>query len=64
MTNLEAKDAMLNRTPVICNGITYRCISAIIYRPSDSGEINVTVELLDKSNHSVTITNPKDVTQA
>lgn len=63
MTNIEAKDAMLNRTPVNCNGITYSRISAIIYRPGDYGEVEVTVELLDKSGHSITITTPKDVIQ-
>lgn len=62
MTNLEAKDAMLKHLPVVSKGITYSRISAIIYRPDDNGGVKVFVELLDKSEHSVTITYPKDVT--
>lgn len=62
MTSLEAKNAMLKFLPVESKGITYRRISAIIYRPDDSGGVSVTLELLDKSGHSVTITHPKDVT--
>lgn len=64
MTNTEAREAMLNRTPVIHGGITYSRISAIIYRPGDNRDVKVTVELLDKSGHSVSIANTKDVTQA
>ena len=62
MTSLEAKDAMLKHLPVESKGIAYSRISAIIYRPDDSGGVSVTLELLDKSGHSVTITYPKDVT--
>ena len=62
MTNLEAKNAMLNHLPVECKGITYSRISAIIYRPDDLGGVSVSLELLDKSGHSVTIAQPKDVT--
>lgn len=62
MTSLEARDAMLKRLPVVSGGITYSRISAIIYRPADNGDVKVSVELLDKNEHSVTITYPKDVT--
>ena len=62
MTNTEVKNAMLTRLPVECKGITYSRISAIIYRPDDLGGVSVSLELLDKSGHSVTITHQKDVT--
>ena len=62
MTSIEARDAMLKRLPVVSGGITYSRISAIIYRPDDNGNVKIFVELLDKNEHSVTITYPKDVT--
>ena len=52
---------MLKRVPVQCNGITYSRISAIIYRPTEDGGIQVTVELASPCGHSVTIANTKDV---
>lgn len=62
MTNQEARDAMLNRSPVVHKGLEFSRISAIIYRPTEDGGIRVTVELADKCGHSVTIANTKDVT--
>lgn len=56
----ELKEALLQRTPVTCNGIEYAYISGIIYRAM-SGKIKVTVELMDKNNNSVVITVPKNV---
>lgn len=62
MTGPEAREAMLSRTPVHYNGIDFICITAITYRTGPVGDINVTLELLDKCKHSVTIANIKDVT--
>lgn len=62
MTGVEAREAMLSRTPVHYNGIDFIRITAITYRPGTNGEILVTAELLDKCKHSVTIANVRDVT--
>lgn len=60
MTNAELKDAMMAEEPVICGGIEYKCISALIYRKSESGSgVRVQAELLDKSKNSVSIADPK-----
>lgn len=61
MTGPEAKTHLLNRTPVIHNGITYNRITAIIYRCDADNNILVSAELLDKNNHSVIIARLKDV---
>ena len=61
MTNDEAKTALIKRTPVTHNGIDYSYISAIIYRISADEEISISVELMDKTNRSVTIAQLKDV---
>ena len=61
MTNLEAKSAMLRRTPVTYNGINYSHISAIIYRYDQYNSLQISVELTDKNNRSVTIAQIKDV---
>ena len=61
MTNLDAKSAMLHRTPVTYNGINYSCISAIIYRYDKDNNLQISVELTDKNNRSVTIAQIKDV---
>lgn len=61
MTNEEIKDALYAETPVEFNGIIYRRISAIIYRKGQNIKTNITVELLDKCEHSVTIAPAKDV---
>lgn len=61
MTGAEAREAMLTRKPVQYSGIDFIRITAITYRPGANGEINVTLELLDKCKHSVTIANIKDV---
>lgn len=57
MTNTELKEAMMAEEPVVCNGIEYKCISAIIYRKNGNG-ITVQAELLDKTMHSVSIASP------
>ena len=61
MTSEEAKKYLYSRSEVICNGIEYKCISAIIYRIDARNNIVVSAELLDKGEHSVTIAQIKDV---
>lgn len=61
VTNEEIKDALYAETPVEYHGIKYRCISAIIYRKGQDTKTDITVELLDKCGHSVTIAPAKDV---
>lgn len=59
MTDLEAKAAFLEKCPIICAGITYQRISALIYREKrDYPGITLQVELLDRGGNSVTITAP------
>lgn len=64
MTNEEIKEAMYAQTPVEYKGIKYRCISAIIYRKGFEVKTDITLELLDKCGHSVTIAPAKDVNPA
>ena len=54
MTNEELKNALFSGEPVRYNGITYRKISAIIYR-ADRGQLLISAELLDACGNSVTI---------
>lgn len=54
MTSDEAKQAFFNDDPVESQGITYRCISALIYRRKD-GKTVLSLELQDKNRNSVTI---------
>jgi len=54
MTGEELKGAFKAGTPVINGGITYKCVSAIIYRRSGNGVI-IQAELQDRSGHSITI---------
>lgn len=61
MTNEEAKEAFFKGRPVKCNGIFYVCISAIIYRKGEKGELIISAELLDKKENSVTIARTKDI---
>lgn len=61
MTNEEAKNSLFRRTPVIYNGSEYLYISAIIYRVDSNNELNISAELLDKNERSVTIARLKDV---
>ena len=59
MTNEELKQALMSKCEVKHKGITYKCVSAIIYRNRD-GKIDVSVELTDrKQNKSVSIVDPK-----
>lgn len=62
MTSEEAKQCLYSRAEVVCNGITYKCITGIIYRLDPSmRNIIVSAELLDKNRNSVTIAQLKDV---
>ena len=61
MTNSEAKEALINRTPVKFNNIEYLYISAIIYRYDENRNLVITAELADKCKRSVTIAQLKDV---
>lgn len=61
MTGEEAKECLLSKEKVIYNGITYKRISAIIYRLGERNNIIVSAELLDNSKNSVTIALLKDV---
>ena len=61
MTNNEAKEALINRTPVTFKNTEYLYISAIIYRYDDNQKLVISVELTDKCKRSVTIAQLKDV---
>lgn len=62
MTNEELKAALFSGCPVEHNGITYKCVSAIIYR-NNGGKLGVSAELLDKNLNSVSIVEPGRVTE-
>lgn len=62
MTNQELKDALVQRCPVVCRGITYAYISGIIYRAAN-GHIVVTAELMDDNRNSVTIAEPRNISK-
>ena len=61
MTNAEAKEALINRTPVMFNNTEYLYISAIIYRYDKNQNLVISAELTDKCKRSVTIAQLKDV---
>ena len=61
MTNEEAKQALMNQTPVMHNGITYQYIAAIIYRRDKYGHIIVSGEMLDRCGTSVVIAEIKNI---
>ena len=60
MTNEELKEALFHQSPVMAGGITYKCVSAIIYRVINK-TLTIQAELLDQNNKSVTITKAEDV---
>lgn len=62
MTNDELKAALFSGCQVMHNGITYQCVSAIIYRYK-GGKLAITAELTDKNNNSVSIVEPSRVTE-
>lgn len=56
MNNAEAKRAWWDESPVIYDGIVYKCISGLIYRKDKKGRAQLSLELTDKTAaHSVTI---------
>ncbi|MCY7485782.1 hypothetical protein [Paenibacillus alvei] len=57
MTNGELKKLLMSGKPVEHRGITYSHISAIIYRKSET----VQVELMDKFRNSIVIASPNEV---
>ena len=57
----EAKASYYAETPVICRGIKYERISALIYRKPKGERPYLELELYDKRGHSVTITTPDKV---
>ena len=61
MTNAEAKEALMNRTPVTFKDTEYLYISAIIYRYDKNRNLVISAELTDKCKRSVTIAQLKDV---
>ena len=65
MTTEEAIAAFKAQIPVVSRNfgfdIEYLKISALIYRLNDEGKMQLTLELLDKCKHSVTITTPSMV---
>ena len=61
MTNSEAKEALINRTPVVFKNTEYLYISAIIYRYDENRNLVISAELTDKCKRSVTIAQLKDV---
>lgn len=61
MTGEEAKKAFMERCPVVCKGIEYLYISAIIYRLDREGKVEVSAEMFDKNKNSVTITPIRNV---
>lgn len=61
MTNEEIKEAFSKQSPVICGGIEYARISAIIYRYDTKGKFIISAELKDKHTNSVTIARIQDI---
>lgn len=61
MTNEEIKEAFSSQSPVICGGIEYARISAIIYRHDTKGKFIISAELQDKRTNSVTIARIQDI---
>ena len=69
MTSEEIKQAMLNFTPVVYEGIEYERITAYIYRvvalhKEGNYKTVLQVELLDKNSNSVAIADAKKVSIA
>lgn len=69
MTGAELKEALQNGKKVVLNlprsgTFEFDCLSAVIYRRGENGQIKVSAELLDKSKNSVIIAEPKRVEYA
>lgn len=62
MTSEEAKECLYTHEAVICKGIEYKGVSAIVYRLDPvTKKIIVSAELLDKNDNSVTLARLADV---
>lgn len=66
MSSEEIKQAMLDLTPVVYNGIEYERINAYIYRVTKTHKAGLyktilQVELQDKNSNSITIADAKKV---
>lgn len=66
MLTAEAWEALKNRRPVILtlpggHEFEYKCVSAVITRVKDNGELDTSVELEDIRANSVTIAGPKSI---
>lgn len=61
MTIDELKEAFRAGTPVAFGDITYKCVSALIYRRGGKGFV-IQAELQDRNNNSVTIAEPSRIT--
>lgn len=57
MTNEQLKEALFSGCQVEYRGIIYKCVSGIIYR-NKGGKLDISAELMDKNNNSVSIVNP------
>lgn len=56
MIHEQIKQVLFDESPVIYNGITYPCVTAIIYRKDRGGsDVRVQLELSDQCGNSVTI---------
>lgn len=64
MSNEELRAALLSGEQVQSGGITYTCVSAIIYRKGGKGGFYIQAELTDKNGNSVTIVKPDRVAKA
>lgn len=65
MDNNELKNALLNKRPVIYKNrdnidLEFQCVSAIRYTEKNGG-VEVSAELTDLNNKSVTICDPKRI---
>lgn len=66
LENFAIIDGMLNNHPVICNGINYGCISAVIFRNRACAVKKLPspilqAELMSKNRGCVVIASPKEV---
>ncbi len=64
MSNEELRAALLSGEPVRCGDITYKCVSAVIYRKGGKGSVHIQAELADKNGNSVTIAAADKVAKA
>ena len=61
MTIEEAKTAFYAESPVVHDSTVYNRISALVYRKGEGRDTYLTLELEDRSKHSVTIALPSKV---